>query len=48
VQKEHQPNAIYCKMMEHGKWAKYFETCNTIECFSKLIKIAVLLQLYGS
>ena len=35
VQKEHQPNAIYCKMMEHEKWAKYF----TIECFSTLIKI---------
>jgi len=33
VQKEHQPNAIYCKMMEHA-------TCNTIECFSELIKIA--------
>jgi len=24
VQKEHQPNTIYCKMME----AKYFATCN--------------------
>jgi len=35
-------------MMEHERWAKYFETCNTIECFSKLIKIAVLLQRYGS
>ena len=27
-------------MMEHERWAKYFATCNTIECFSKLIKIA--------
>jgi len=35
-------------MMEHGRWAKYFETCHTIECFSKLMKVAVLLQLYGS
>jgi len=42
VQKEHQPNAIYCKMMKHERWAKYFATCNTIECFSlsELIKIA--------
>jgi len=40
VQKEHQPNAIYCKMMEHERWAKYFATCNIIECFSELIKIA--------
>ena len=39
MQKEHQPNAIHCKMMEHKKWAKYFATCNTIECFSELIKI---------
>jgi len=30
VQKEHQPNAIYCRMMEHERWAKYFATCNTI------------------
>jgi len=27
-------------MMEHERWEKYFATCNTIECFSKLIKIA--------
>jgi len=27
-------------MMEHEKWAKYFETCNTIKYFSKLIKRA--------
>jgi len=40
VQKEHQPNTIYGKMMEHDRWAKYFATCNTIECFSELIKIA--------
>jgi len=40
AQKEHHPIAIYCKLMEHERWAKYFETCNTIECFSKLIKIA--------
>ena len=39
VQKEHQPNAIYYKMMEHLRWAKYFATCNTIESFSELIKI---------
>jgi len=24
VQKEHQPNAIYFKMMEDKRWAKYF------------------------
>jgi len=41
VQKEHQPNAICPKMMEHEKWAKYFATCNTIECLSELIKIAL-------
>jgi len=40
VQKEHQTNAIYCKMMEHERWAKYFVTCNTIECFTELINIA--------
>jgi len=40
VQEEHQPNAIYCKMMEHERWAKYFATSNTIECFSELMKIA--------
>jgi len=40
VQMEHQPTAIYCKMMEHERWAKYLATCNTTECFSKLIKIA--------
>jgi len=40
VQTEHKPNAIDCKMMEHERWAKYFATCNTIECFRKLIKIA--------
>jgi len=40
VQKEHQPNAIYCKMTEHERWAKYFAACNAIECFSELIKIA--------
>ena len=33
VQREHQPNAIYCKMMEHDRWAKYFATCNTIKRF---------------
>jgi len=26
--------------MEHERWAKYFATCNTIECLSELIKIA--------
>jgi len=40
VRKEHQPNVIYCKMMEHERWAKYFATCNTLECLSELIKIA--------
>jgi len=40
VQKEHQTNAIYCKMMEHERWAKYFAASNTIECFSELIKTA--------
>jgi len=40
VQKEHQPNAIYCKMMKHERWAKYFATFYTIESLSKLIKIA--------
>jgi len=45
VQKEHQPNAICCKMMEHERLAKYVATCNPIECFRKLIKIT---QLYFS
>jgi len=40
VQKEHQPNAICCKMMEHERYANYFAAYNTIECFSELIKIA--------
>jgi len=40
VQKEHQPNAICCKMMEQERWAKYFATCNTTECFSELLKMA--------
>jgi len=40
MQKEHQQNAIYCIMMEHERCAKYFAICNTIECFSKLIKNA--------
>jgi len=31
---------FYFKMMEHERWAKYFAPCNTIECFSELIKIA--------
>ena len=31
--------------MEHERWAKYFATSNTIECFSELIKIA---QVYFS
>jgi len=26
--------------MAHQRFAKYFATCNTIECFSELIKIA--------
>jgi len=26
--------------MEHEGWAKYFATCNTIECFSEVTKIA--------
>jgi len=30
VQKEYQTNAIYCKMMEHERWAKYFSPCNTM------------------
>ena len=25
VQKEHQPNAIYCKMMEHERWQKILQ-----------------------
>jgi len=40
VQKEHQPNAVYCKMMEHETWAKYLVTFNTTEGFSKLIEMA--------
>jgi len=40
VQKEPQPNGIYCRMMEHERWAKYFAICNTIACFSEQIKIA--------
>jgi len=39
VQKEHQTNAIYCNMIEHKRWAKYFVTCNAIQCFSELITI---------
>jgi len=46
VQKEHQPNAIYFKMIGNEIWAKYFATCNTTESFNELIKIAVLLQRY--
>jgi len=33
-------NAVYCKMMKRERWAKYFATCNAIECFKELIKIA--------
>jgi len=33
VQKEHQPNAIHCKMIEHERWANYFVTCNTTKRF---------------
>ena len=33
VEKEHQPNAVYCKMVEHERWAKYFGTSNTIKRF---------------
>jgi len=40
VQKEHQTNAIYSNRMKHERWAKYFITCNTIQCFSDVIKIA--------
>jgi len=40
VQKEHQTNVIYSNMMEHETWAKYFITCNVIQCFSDVIKIA--------
>jgi len=40
VQKEHQPNAIHSKMMEHERRAKYFATCNNTEWFSELTKIA--------
>jgi len=31
VQRKHQPNAIYCKMMGHERWAKYFAIFNTIK-----------------
>jgi len=48
VRKENESNTIYCKMTEYERWEKYFATCNAIECFSELIKIAVLLQLCGS
>ena len=30
VEKEHQPNAIYCKMMGDERWTKYFAICKTI------------------
>jgi len=40
VQKEHEPNAIYCKMMEHDRWENILQLANNIECFSELIKIA--------
>ena len=33
LQKDYQPNAIYCKMMEHDRWAKYFATWNTSKSF---------------
>jgi len=33
MQKEHQPNATHCKMMEHDRWAKHFATCNTVKRF---------------
>ena len=26
--------------MDHERWAKYFATCNTIECFNELTMIA--------
>jgi len=39
VQKEHQPNAIHCKMTENERWAKYCPNCNTIT-LQELIKIA--------
>jgi len=29
-------------MMTHERLAKYFATCNTTECFSELLKIALL------
>jgi len=47
VRKEHQPNEIYCKMIKHERWAKYFATWSrpAVECFSELIKIA---QIYFS
>jgi len=35
VQKEHQPNAIHCKMMQHERWAKYSATCNTMNASVK-------------
>jgi len=40
VLKQHETNAIYCKMLHHETWAKNFAPCNGIECFSELIKIA--------
>jgi len=33
MQKEHQPNATHCKMMEHDRWVKHFATCNTVKRF---------------
>ena len=42
-------NALpYRKMMTHERWAAYFNTCSTIELFSELLKIAVLLQHHSS
>jgi len=40
LQNDHQLNTIYCKMMEHERWAKYFPIFSNIECFSELTKIA--------
>ena len=31
---------MYLKMMAHERWTLYFKTCNTIEFFSELLKIA--------
>jgi len=47
VQNQHQPNAIYCKMMEHDRWAKYFVLAKPLNASRTDKDCTVLLQRYG-